>query len=279
MPGGPNTTFTGPSSYRGQADVACPLSFNEMTLISLQLSHGDVEADGYIPCYNPLNAFDPRPPMQSTFNQRSEGGHHFRYGSDPNFGEGRFVPPRDLPTEAGIKNAMARQLESLYSQGSLRHTRAPTPIADEQASHLAIDQENTVGSARQASENEEIATLLQECPPEPPRKTGVKAEKRRGVAVHNSAGRTAPRSRKPRSKKHTNLSEEQKDENHRLSEQRRRNVIKCYYGAMKATIPGMQMKKTKGDEMEHTVKWIRNSIAENQKLERLMQLVQSGHLR
>ncbi|KAL8812533.1 MAG: hypothetical protein Q9200_000968 [Gallowayella weberi] len=168
---------------------------------------------------------------------------------------------------------MARQLESLYSQGSLKHTHAPTPIADEQVSHLAIDQEDPVGLATQASKSEENATPLQEYPLEAPKETRVKAERIRGGAVHNSAGKTAPRSRKPRSKKHTNLSEEQKDENHRLSEQRRRNVIKCYYAAMKATIPGMQTKKTKGDEMEHTVKWIRNSIEENQKMERLLQLV------
>ncbi|KAL8799675.1 MAG: hypothetical protein Q9182_005714 [Xanthomendoza sp. 2 TL-2023] len=273
MPEGTNTAFTGPNSYRSHANVACPSSFNEMALVSLQLSHGHIEAATYNPFYNPLKTFDPQPLMQSTFTQRSEGRHHVCYGSDPNFGEGRFVPPRHLPTEAGIKNAMARQLESLYSQGSLRHMRAPTPIADEQVSHLAIDHENTVALATPASKSDEHATPLLPYPPEAPKETRVKAERTRGVAVRNSAGKTAPRSRKPRCKKHTNLSEEQKDENHRLSEQRRRNVIKCYYAAMKATIPGMQMKKTKGDEMEHTVKWIRNSIEENQKLERLLQLV------
>lgn len=265
-----DTAFTDPINYSGQANVGCPLTFDEMTPINLQLLHGFVEPNSF---YNPLTASDNQPLLRSNCIQRSDGGQRFQYGSDPNFGDGRFMPPHHLPTEAGIQNAMARQVESLCFQGNVRATRAPTLTADEPISRLAIEQRTSVDSVTHTSESEEPATPSGKSPQEPTKGSRATAKSRSdGDAAHCSAGKIARRGRKPRGKKHNNLSEEQKDENHRLSEQRRRNVIKRYYSALKATVPAMQTKKTKGDEMEHTVRWIRKSLEENRKLEQRLQI-------
>ncbi|KAL8734703.1 MAG: hypothetical protein Q9166_001359 [cf. Caloplaca sp. 2 TL-2023] len=279
----------GPNKFSGHASVSGPNEFNGSAHLDdlpyngnnphpdVPDQHGLYDPDGW-PFQGVPDTLDPVFTLANQpLNQISQGGHEVQYGSDPQFGQGHFHAPLHQPTEVRLHDAISRQMRSLHPQDSAGNTRAPTPSAEGQAPQTPFDQMDNIDSAPQASEGEDHASRFEESSQSPPRRSRAKTPKKGKDVAHNSASKPATRDRKPRGRKHINLSGPQKDANHRISEQRRRDMIKVHYDALKKTIPGMQTQKTKADELEYVLKWMRTTIEENERLSRYLKVVNNSN--
>ena len=210
-------------------------------------------------------------------NQRCMKENLVQFGSDLGFARDHFEAPDYHQTEARLRATMLGQVQGLFAKGSVEESRAPTPDADGPNPNSPLLRMEIVNLAAQASESEGRGSPLQKQSLSSPAKPRATATKRGKGAASSSVVKVATRSRRNKGKRHTNLSNEQRVDNHRQSEQRRRDEIRNSYVAMKATIPGMGDKKTKGAEMQYTVTWMRQTLKENEKLLNLLQSVTKGN--
>ncbi|KAL8785379.1 MAG: hypothetical protein Q9213_003385 [Squamulea squamosa] len=213
---------------------------------------------------------------RSKLDQRCAKENLVQFGSDLHFERDHFVAPNHHQTEARLRNKILGQVQGLFAKDNIGESRAPTPNAEAPSSRPPLFPINIVNSASQTSESEDYGSQHQMPPMSSPTRPEATMTKKGNGAASTLAVIKASRSQKKKGKKHTNLSNEQRVDNHRQSEQRRRDEIRNSYVAMKATIPGMGDKKTKGAEMQYTVAWMRQTLKENEKLLNLLHSVTEG---
>ena len=200
-----------------------------------------------------------------------------QFGSDLRFARDHFEAPDQDQNEARLRATMLGQVRGLFTKGSVvGESRPSSPDIDGADPRSPVVRMDIIKSAAQAPESEGCRFPLQGSSMSSMTKVKGTATKKVNGAVFSPTVKTVTRSRKNKGKRHTNLSNEQRVDNHRQSEQRRRDEIRNSYVAMKATIPGMGDKKTKGAEMQYTVTWLRQTLKENEILSDLLESVTKG---
>ncbi|KAL9001372.1 MAG: hypothetical protein Q9169_000263 [Polycauliona sp. 2 TL-2023] len=210
-------------------------------------------------------------------NQRCAKENLVQFGSDLRFARDHFEAPDHHQTEARLRATMLGQVQGLFTKGDYGRCHPSSPNVDEPRAQPLVGRTEIVDSPTQALENKGHSSPIQEHFPCSSTKPRGAAAKRSKSAAFTPTVKPATRSRKNKGKRHTNLSNEQRVDNHRQSEQRRRDEIRNSYVAMKATIPGMGDKKTKGAEMQYTVTWMRQTLEENERLLELLESVTKGN--
>ncbi|KAL8848511.1 MAG: hypothetical protein Q9221_006470 [Calogaya cf. arnoldii] len=211
-----------------------------------------------------------------SLNQRGMRENLVQFGSDLRFSRDHFEAPDHHQTEARLRATMLGQVQGLLSNGSVGESRSSSPDAEGPDPSSPVCRKDFVKPPVLALESEGCGSPLQGHSLSSLTKPKTTALKRGNSITSSPVPKTTARSRKNKGKRHVNLSNEQRVDNHRQSEQRRRDEIRNSYVALKATIPGMGDKKTKGAEMQYTVTWMRQTLKENEELLSLLKSVTRG---
>ena len=198
----------------------------------------------------------------------------FRYGSDVSFLDNRYAPPPGQETEDQVTKDLMQKMECLEPQNSATNTRPPTPgaTASRQTDTLSKAKRTSISGLDITEDDETVAR------PKKRRKSSVKqeappsADDINGTSHESHADtRTSPRKSRGRKSSTTtstsniamtstamiedspskrrkstsginreNLSEEQKRNNHILSEQKRRNIIKQGFDDLCELVPELR---------------------------------------
>ncbi|KAL8759178.1 MAG: hypothetical protein Q9199_000936 [Rusavskia elegans] len=290
MPRDPGSTFLDMNNFHHQANVTGPNHFYVHPVFGAMTYTMSVECLQSAPGFGqdgqdawPRHEYPDRlsDPMlgstQPNLNQRCVRENLVQFGSDLRFARDHFEAPDHDQTEAKLRATMLGQVRGLFTKGSVvGESRPSSPDADGPNPHSPVLQMDIVNSAAQAPESKGCVSPLQGPSLSSSTKLKGTATKKGNSATSSPTVKRVTRSRKNKGKRHTNLSNEQRVDNHRQSEQRRRDEIRNSYVAMKATIPGMGDKKTKGAEMQYTVTWLRQTLKENEKLLNLLESVTKG---
>ncbi|KAI4272737.1 MAG: hypothetical protein LQ337_005092 [Flavoplaca oasis] len=200
-----------------------------------------------------------------------------QFGSDLRFAKDHFEAPDHHQTEARLRATMLGQVQNLFTKGKIGGSPLSSPDANRSTPRSPVRRIDIVNHPTLAVESERCSSPVQESCVSLSTRPRSTATKKGKSAASSAVVKSAARSRKNKGKRHTNLSNEQRVDNHRQSEQRRRDEIRNSYIAMKATIPGMGDKKTKGAEMQYTVTWMRQTLKENEKLLNLLESITRGN--
>ncbi|KAL8672761.1 MAG: hypothetical protein Q9168_002787 [Polycauliona sp. 1 TL-2023] len=293
MPRGTGSAFLDMNDFDHQANVTGPNHFNVHPMFGAIDYTLSVEFLHAAPRFGPdgqetwaRHEYSDRSsdPMlgltQPNLNQRCMRENLVQFGSDLRFARDRFEAPDHHPTEAGLRATMLGQVRGLFTKGDVGGERpssldvnGPQP----QPGNPLARRTDLVSSPALAPESEGYGSPIQEHSQSSSTKPRAAAAKRGNSTAFSPPAKPATRGRKSKGKRHTNLSNEQRVDNHRQSEQRRRDEIRNSYVAMKATIPGMGDKKTKGAEMQYTVTWMRQTLKENEELVKLLESVTKGN--
>ncbi|KAL8774380.1 MAG: hypothetical protein Q9209_001131 [Squamulea sp. 1 TL-2023] len=285
----PGTAFLSLSNFNGPANVIGPDRsyfhpvFGTMTYTMIVeylqsvYRYGPDGQDAWSGHEYPDRTIEPMLGLtRSRLNQRCAKENLVQFGSDLHFEGDHFVAPNHHQTEARLRNKILGQVQGLFATDNIGESRAPTPNAEAPSHRPPLFPIDIVHSASQTSESEDYGSLIQKPSMSSPTRPKATMTKKGHGAASTLVVKKATRSQKTKGKKHINLSNEQRVDNHRQSEQRRRDEIRNSYVAMKATIPGMGDKKTKGAEMQYTVAWMRQTLKENERLHNLLHSVTEG---
>ncbi|KAG7285294.1 hypothetical protein NEMBOFW57_009916 [Staphylotrichum longicolle] len=237
-------------------------------------------------------------PASRPYNRRPHPAlNEVQFGSDPGFNSKSFVPQSQSETSDAMMRDQIATLSCLERTDSAAPTRAPSPTAwappqppdaARRKSSIPLDQLGQIPYApatsndpthdgaypamkrRRSSKTGEVKvgddpnqTGLSAAPPAqtaaPARAAGLAANSAPRSRNRNGAGaRRTPR---------TNLSEDQKRNNHIASEQKRRNVIKEGYPMRNALVPGLNVGGySKSIALNLTADWIQGLVTGNEKL-------------
>ena len=196
----------------------------------------------------------------------------FRYGSDVSFLDNRYAPPPGQETEDDVTQDLMQKMECLEPQSSANNTRPPSPGASAPSRRDSMSKAKRNSTQRlEVTGNDETevrpkkrrkSTITQEAPIVKTNKvnevneadTRISPRKNRGRKGSSSAnGIAVPVNQSPtteespsKRRKSTsginreNLSEEQKRNNHILSEQKRRNIIKQGFDDLCELVPELR---------------------------------------
>lgn len=191
--------------------------------------------------------FDTHKPVPAE--QRVSKGRTLHWGSDISFMDQGYMAPPDQPNEEEQTKGLLDNLQCLEPQSSVANTRAPSPertaggpngpgIRSNSGQHGgyqdAMDEDSQPKKKQKTIVKEEDEDNSDEDSPRP--------RSRRSKGPRRGSNDTFRKPKLPQGSKQAkeNLTEEQKRNNHILSEQKRRNLIRNGFDELCSLVPGLR---------------------------------------
>ncbi|KAL8953890.1 MAG: hypothetical protein Q9222_000264 [Ikaeria aurantiellina] len=181
------------------------------------------------------------------------------FGSDPNFGQRTYTVPRGQYPAVSTQNSLLQQLSPVNNDSEANDIQKTDPT----------NSQNQHRSSRQTS--------LDALPPEASttKADSIDRDKswRRSLtqgtedALTEPSPSSRPKNAKKRNKERVCLTDEQKRNNHKKSEQNRRDLINHWQGKMEALVPGINDKKLyKAGKLDLAVRWLESIHEDNHRM-------------
>lgn len=194
--------------------------------------------------------FDTHKPISA--DQRASKVRTLHWGSDISFMDRGYLAPPDQPNEEEQTKGLLNNLQCLEPQSSAANTRAPSPERTAGGLDAGPGPTSNIQHSRSAYQD----AMDEDPQPKKRQKTLIKTEEDNSDEESSkprrrskSSGYTKPRrgsndsfrkSKAGAKAARENLSEEQKRNNHILSEQKRRNLIRQGFDDMCSLVPGLR---------------------------------------
>ncbi|MCJ1397832.1 hypothetical protein MMC11_001028 [Xylographa trunciseda] len=227
----------------------------------------------------------------------SDGGSHLQWGSDGNFANNQFFPPAHLETVAHVTDGLLERVQTFAERTSANSTQPSSPIAQRSKSngHTANTVDEVAEAKTEVCHEEEDHEVSPRWRKRRKARPEVKEEEdapgdeeedwqesipRRGKRQKRTLGKASKkanvevkhiRGQELDSAEHKpgrdNLTEEQRRENHILSEQKRRNLIKQGFDDLSELVPGLKSGGfSKSAMLTQAVEWLESLIDGNTRL-------------
>ncbi|KAL8710349.1 MAG: hypothetical protein Q9220_005119 [cf. Caloplaca sp. 1 TL-2023] len=235
--------------------------------IEVQIPHGyyqrdlrNVPAGCNLPTSEPSSAhMEPPSALATRFQPSLTHDPALHFGSDRNFGQRSYIVPHDQHPTLSTQNSLLQQLSPVGNDSETN---------DAQEIDLASSQDR-----HQSSQHIGLDTLPQEASNIKTDRRDQAKHRRKSVTPGSEQGpiepppSSRPQNAKKKVKERVCLTDEQKRNNHKKSEQNRRDLINHWQEEMEALVPGINDKKMyKAGKLELAVRWLESIYEDNNRM-------------